>query len=358
MPSGLSAALAITDSKGTDKLTHTSQANKANLRLVEFLDESMELDVSRIESDGLRPGRVTRRQYIEGTRKAMGDLMYEFGPSLAQILQLKHAMGGYAFTAATATAPALHTITPGNLDDKFLNAWIRRPQVTGDPVNFIYTGVQVTNFEFMAEVNEYVKLTASTYARDLNKAVGGTSPVPNINFNATPSGGKIDTAFDYEDVAPFGYTDCTVKVDWNNIGTFSDIYVMNFSLSGDSSLKTDRFFIEPVRGDSGKPRVALENDFRVYTGSLNFGEYLDINYDRYLATQPNFQFQFTASNGLTGVDEQSLVLTLNGRLDKPDGPNVSGREILELDIPFTVFSGISDADAITFAIKGPDTDLT
>ena len=358
MPSGLSAALAITDrSDATTKLTQTAEAPKAQLRLVEFLDEGMELDVSRIESNGLRPGRVTRRQYIEGTRKIMGDLMYEWGPNTPLILLLKHCLGGYAFTAES-TDPALHRLTPGNLNDKFLNTWISRPQVEGDPINFLYSGVQVTSFEFTAEINEYCKLNASTYGRNLNNIQTGAGAVPDIDFDATPSGGKIDTAYDYEDQRPLSFTDCTAQVDWAGGTTYADIYIMGFTLNGDSALKTDRFFIEPVAGDSGKPRAALENDFRTYTGSLNFGEYLDSNYVRYLAAQPNFTLQFVASNGVAGVLERSITITLNGRLDKPEGPNVSGRELIELDIPFTLFSGTSDADAITVDVRGPDIDLS
>ena len=359
MPSGLSAALAITDrSTASTKLTQSAEAPKDQLRLVEFLDEGLELDVSRIESNGLRPGRVTRRQYIEGTRKIMGDLMHEWGPSTPLILILKHCFGGYSFTAADSTNAALHTITPGNLDDKFLNTWISRPQVEGDPIRFLYTGVQVTSFELTNEINEYCKLNATTYGRDLNNTQSGTGAVPDIDFDAVPASGKIDTAYDYETQRPLAYTDCTAKVDWTGGTTFAAIYIMGFTLNGDNALKTDRFFIEPTLGDSGKTRAALENDFRTYTGSLNFGEYLDSNYNRYLAAQPNFTLEFIASNGMTGTAERSITITLRGRLDKPSGPNVSGRELIELDIPFTLFSGTSDADAITVEIRGPDTDLS
>ena len=341
MPSGTTAAMAIATHKGSDALTQKgsgSAAGKGDYRWMEFLDESIALEKTWIESAGIRVGQRFRQRYAEGTQKIMGDLNVELSASIPNTILLSRALGGYSFTDGT---PDVHTITAGNLDSKFTNVWTARPQAgTTTYQNFEYRGMQVTNFEITADVNEYVKLMLSMCGHSLYHAAGlpESSAALGLNPTATPSGGNRDSAVDYPADQPFSYAECVVLAAWDD-GTINDtMYIEGFSLSGDNAMSTDRFFIESEFGESGKMRPALENDFRNYTGTLRFGEYVPANYNRYLAAKPTFKLRFTAQNSATAnANQRKIEITLRGRMDKPDGPNVTGPELVGLEVPFTLF---------------------
>lgn len=112
IPSGLSAQLGVAEETvyGTP-VTVT--------RFYEFTEETLDCQIDRIESAGLRSGvRVQRSdRWVPGKKAVAGDVTMELGDRSFG-LWLKHMMGGVVSEqpdAGTAPTVWLHTFTPGDL---------------------------------------------------------------------------------------------------------------------------------------------------------------------------------------------------------------------------------------------------
>ncbi len=288
-------------------------------RFAEFLDETLKLEIDRIESAGLRAGRRTLHTFATSTRRVTGDVNMEFGAEGSGLL-LDHMLGG---VSTAGSDPYTHTFTPGDMSDKSLTVQINRPGIDGTDRVFSYLGCKVTDWTFSAAVNDFLKLRLGFYGQDED------------------TGQSLATASYPGNFEPFVFTQGALTI----AGT--ELCVKSFTLDGDNALAVDRHFICAAQGD--KPKEPLESGIRSYSGSLT-ADFEDLtNYNRFVnGTEAAMVLTFDRA-----ADDRSLVITMNVRFDGST-PNVSGPELLEHTLEFVAGSGSNDATTITIALENGD----
>jgi hypothetical protein len=136
--SGLAAQLGLAESS-------TFGTYQTPTRFLEFNEESLEYQIERVESPGLRAGnRVLRTdRYAPGQKRVEGSITLEpatkgFG------LVLKHALGATSITTPSgATNARLHAHTLGDIYGTSLTVQVGRPDVSGTVQPFTYLGCRV-----------------------------------------------------------------------------------------------------------------------------------------------------------------------------------------------------------------------
>jgi hypothetical protein len=216
------------------------------VRFPEFVSEGITATYARVESNGLRPGRLYRSDtrfttYVEG---AEGDLEMEVG-SKGFGLFLKHMLGNIATTAGAVGEVNTHTATPGNLAGQSLTVQVGRPLFDGSSVQpFTYAGGKVTSWELSNsnDGNLMATLSMDFATEDVATALAAAS---------YPTG--LET---------FSWVGGLVTVG----GTQFD--VSDASVSGENSLKTDRRYLrnnpakkEQIGDDYRGGEFSLEADF-------------------------------------------------------------------------------------------------
>lgn len=273
-------------------------------RFTEFNSESITATYSRVESNGLRPGRRHRSDtrfttYIEGTA---GDIELEVGSKGFGIL-LKHMLGAIATTPGAVGEVNTHTATPGDLDGKSLTVQVGRPFYTGSTVQpFTYAGGKVTSWELS------------------NSNDGNLMATLSMDFATEDTATALAAASYPTGLETFSWVGGSVTVGG------AAFEVTEASVSGDNALKTDRRYL---RNNPAK-REQVENDYR--GGEFN----LTADFDS--LTQRNRAAAATAAGAMAEVrllwqgktlagtsTFPSLELVLNGRFDT-FAANVGGPE--------------------------------
>ena len=289
-------------------------------RFLEFVDESVHLEIERIESQGIRAARRTLHRWAPGVQRVIGDVNLEFGAEGSGLL-LEHMFGTVVSTSG-AGDPYVHTFAPADMAGRSMTIQFNRPDITGTDRVFSYTYVKVADWSFEAAVNEYLKLRLGLYgaAEDTGQSLASAS---------------YPTAFE-----PFVFTHGSITVG----GT--ELCVTNFTLNGDNGLKTDRHF---VCADGATPKEAIESGRRSYSGTMTADFESLTNYARFTGgTEAALVLTFDRA-----ADDRSLVITTNVRFDGST-PNVTGMETLEQSFDFVCTSGTSDAAVITVALENGD----
>lgn len=299
----------------------------APARFMDFLDEDISLEIDPIESNGLR-GRKTNHQWAQGARRVQGSVNMEVGPQGVGLL-LENLFGGAAVTTnpGGGTPEYQHVFNLGTFYDKSMTVQVGRPDDSGTIHPFSYVGCVISDFEFSIASTELLMLTFNVYGQD--EDTGQTA--------VTPS---------YSAYIPFTFKDGSLKITPAG-GSETDICVTDWSLAGDSAMRTDAYFICDA-DTAGKPRRGRENGLREYTGSFT-GDFEDMTWYNWFrnGTEGNMVMTFTAATG------EELEFDLNVRFDGST-PTVGGPEILEQAINYKVTSGTSDADAITVTLRNDD----
>jgi len=296
----------------------TFQTFVAPAEFHELISESLELDIVRVESEGIRTGRRLQHRWKPGTNSVTGDVETELHPIGCGLL-LKHIFGDPVTAGA---GPYTHTWSgPGTIDDRSLSVTVNRPTLAGADDVFAFTGCQITDWTIGAKIDEFVK------------------------FKTTMYGGKYDGAQSkgtatYPAGDPFVFTHASVSVGGAGLD------VESFELSGSTGLKTGRHRLSATNPEL--PRQSKESERHAITGTLDLGDHVAAEYDRFVAGT-DVAIVVTIDDGTA-----SLVFTLNARIDKPSGPNLSGPDLLSESIPFTVYHATSDASAIDVVLTNAD----
>lgn len=279
-------------------------------RFPEFTSESITASYARVESNGLRPGRLYRSDsrfttYIEG---AEGDLEMEVGSQGFGIF-LKHMLGSIATTAGAAGEVYTHTATPGSLTGKSLTVQVGRPFYDGSSVQpFTYSGGKVTAWELS------------------NSNDGNLMASLSMDFANEDTATALATASYPTGLETFSWVGGTVSIG----GASFD--VMEASVSGENSLKTDRRYL---RNNPAK-KEQIGDDYR--------GGEFSLTADFDSLAQRNRVASATAAGAIAEVRLKwegkslagtttypSLELVLNGRFDgfeaNVDGPQAVTQEV-------------------------------
>lgn len=300
-------------------------------RFDEFNSESITATYGRIESNGLRAGRLYRSAdrfttYIEG---AEGDIEMEVG-SKSFGFWLRQMLGGTPVTTGTATGYT-HTFTPGSLTGRSFTTQVGRPLYTDSAVQaFTYPGGKVTSWEL---TNSNDSNLIATLSCDFVDEITSTA----LAAATYPTG--IET---------FNWVGGSVTI----AGTQFD--VMECMVSGDNGLVTDRRYLR----NNARKKEQVGNDYR--TGEFSLTADFDglAQRDRVAAATAagataTTVLKWEAPTVIPGgAIKPALTVTINARFDE-FAANVGGPESItqELSGVYLGSSGLSvaytTADATT-----------
>lgn len=279
-------------------------------KFLEFVSESLALEINRLESAGLRSNRRTLAsgQWSAGTRSVSGDLEFELS-NVGQGLFWLHAMGA---SSTTGTGPYTHTYTPADLQTLFLTIQVGKPFVGGTVQPFTYTGCKIGGWEVSASAGDIARVTYNILGRDETTATA----LATATYPAT--------------YAPMTFVHGSMTLG----GAAVDI--REVTVTGDNGLKDDRYFL-----GTGLRKQPIESTWRNYTFSAEADfESLTI-YDRFRnGTEAALVLTFT-----NGAD----VFKITGNV-RTDGatPTVGGPDILAQSISGRfIASGATDGTAIS-----------
>lgn len=271
-------------------------------------------DIERLDSMGIRAGRVVTSSWKPGKQTISGSVEMElWNADIASLL--RHCFGS---VSTTGSNPYYHTFTPGVLTGLSMTMQAGKPDVGGTVRPFTWAGCKVSKWELKATAGELAMMSLDV--------VGMTETTGTALASAS-----YDSA-----LAPFTFANALLSIGGSQVDT-----VKSVSLTGDSNL-TDRF-----RLGSATSIEYLENGFRDYSGTLT-ADFEDLtHYNRFInGTEAALVLVFN-----NGTD--SLTVTTNVRFNG-ESPELAGPEILEQPLPFKCVSATSDASAITAVLVNTD----
>lgn len=273
--------------------------------------ESVQQEIQRLESAGIRAGRLTTHTWKPGQQTISGDIETELW-NLDIATVFNHMFG--SVTTATNSGQHDYTYTPGDLTGKTFTAQVGKPDIGGTVRPFTWAGCKVSSWSIGATAGEIATLTLSVVAQSETNGIALASA-------------SYDSALD-----PFVFTEGNLSI----AGTTNNT-VQSVELEGDNGL-TERF-----RLGSATSKEYLENALREYTGTATVDFESLTQYDRFLDGD-EAELKLTFDNST-----EKLVATLNVRFDG-EAPELSGVELLEQNVPFKAVSTTSDANAITVVL--------
>lgn len=286
-------------------------------RFLPLVSESLSNEIERLESEAIVAGRLTLDAdgWAPGGKSASGDLNLELYNAGIGLL-LEHALGA---VETTGTDPYTHEFTPALLFGKGLTVQIGRPGVAGTVHPFTYSGCKVASWELTAEVGSFARLTLSLVGKEETTA---TEALAEVSY---PAGLK-----------PFRFTHGTLSLGG------SAFKVKGATISGENALDTDRRFLGTDVIDE-----PIDNGLRTYGGNLT-AEFTDLTaYNRFVnGTTAALELAFT--NGT-----ETLTVAMGAVRFDGTTPQVGGREVLELPLPFKSVAA-SDAAALTITVVNGD----
>ena len=288
-------------------------------RFLPFASESLALDIERIEAEGIRAGRgvLHADDWYAGRRMVEGDFTTEAYDRSTAIL-FAQALGG---SATTGTGPTYtHTITPAvaSLFGRSMTIQVGRPDVGGTVRPFTYTGCKVQSLELSCAAGELAQLNVGIVGRNETTATA----------LATASYAASMRAFTFiQGAVTIGGSAANVK---------------SFTLNIENAYDTDRLFL-----GSDLMSEPIINGLTEITGTASMEFESLAQYERYSAGVATFAMVATFTAGA-----HSMTITLNVRAE-PTSVNVSGRDVLQLDLPFKAV-GTTDAAACTVVIVNAD----
>lgn len=272
----------------------------APTRFLEFLEESMKLDIERNESKGLRSGQRILRQdhWKAGKRGAAGSVSLEV-PNKGFGVFLKHMLGTIATT--TDGTGRIHTASLGDLFGDYMTMQFGRPDIAGTVQPFSYVGCKVVDWELTNSPDEYLICNLGIDARDESTSqalVAATAP------SAT-------------DI--FHWSECTVTVGG------SSFEPQSIAIKGTNGQKTDRHHL---RG-SGLKKEPIENEMREITVELDADFESLTAYNRYSAgTHVAVVSTWTSTLNYDTAKPFKVVVTINAARTDGDTPNIDGADLV------------------------------
>lgn len=288
-------------------------------RFTPLVSFSVAESIDRLESGGIVTGRrvLTSTQWAAGNVDISGDVGFELYQAGCG-LWFRHMFG--AVSTSDSNPYYAHTFTPGDLTDDHFTLQGGIPDVSGTVQPFTFTGCKITEWELAAKAGELVTVGVSVAGKSL---ATGTS-LASASFG-TGSG------------TPFTFKHASATIGGSSAN------VKEITLHGNNGLNVDRRFI-----GSEYRAEPLESEYREYTGDmlLEFESLTQMNLFRN-ATENALVLTISAGSSA------SLVVTTNVRYDGST-PELAGRGVTELKVPFKCVGSSTDASAITAVYTSTD----
>jgi hypothetical protein len=356
-------------------------------RFIPLVDESLALEIERLESEAVFPGRqvLDTLQWAPGEMAAGGDVGFELFDR-AVGLPLKHCFGTVN-TSGPVSSLYTHTFTPGDLSGIAFTAQRGVPDTGGTVRPFTYPGSKIASWEVACKEGENVTfgvtllsktevghltvadgvttngsptvtsatagfsqamigwpisgtgIPANSYIGAVNSATSislSSTPLANTPVNATATGSALALTIGIAlaaasmpaGIIPMQYRYASLTL------AGSTQKVMAASIKGDNKLEERRFL---GQGTTDEP---FAEDRREYTGELECEFESVTAYNRFVnGAEAALVLAFATPGG------RSLTFTCNVRFDGAS-PESSGRKRSTLKLPFKCI-GSTDAAAIT-----------
>lgn len=276
-------------------------------RFLEFTDESLKLNVDRIESAALRTGtNVLRTDHWAANKKGVaGDVNWEVCQTGYGLL-LKHMFGTSVISTPTnGVLTRDHTYTFSDLyQARSLTMQLGVPDTNGTVNPFTYKGCKIAAWELSSAVDGMLMLKTTLDAQDEDQSTGlASASYPSNLIPLTFVGGTISNS---------------------SLGNWS---VRNLAVSADRGLKQDRYFIrnstlkkEPINNAFMSLGVQVEAEMES-TAAYNL--YVNGTNSSITATWVGAQIE-----AVTPTYFYQLSLTIpNVRFDG-ESPDVSGPDVV------------------------------
>lgn len=308
--SGLAAQLGLAESS-------TFGTFQTPTRFLEFNEESIEYQIERVESPGLRASnRVLRTdRYAPGQKRVEGSITLEpatkgFG------MVLKHALGSASIsTPSGATNARLHAHTLGDIYGTSLTVQVGRPDVSGTVQPFTYLGCRVDTLSLTSSVDELLVAEVGIVGQDETRA----------QSLATATYPTTGSAAAYEQ---FYWTQGVISIAGSAVAVVTD-----FEIELNNNLKSDRYFLGGAT--MSEPILAGMTEI---TGSVTV-EFLNLTaYERFVNnTQVALNAKWTAATLIEGSTYPYLEVDIpKVRFDGAANPQVGGPDVLTHELPFKV----------------------
>ena len=315
--SGLAAQLGLAESS-------TFGTYQTPTRFLEFVEESLEYQIERVESPGLRANnRVLRTdRYAPGQKRVEGSITLEpatkgFG------LVLKHALGTASIsTPSGATNARLHAHTLGDIYGTSLTVQVGRPDSSGTVQPFSFLGCRADTLSFTSSVDEILQCELGLVGQDMTTA----------QSLATATYPTTGSAASYEQ---FYWTQGVISLGGSSVAVVTD-----FEMEINNNLKSDRYFLGGAT--MSEPILAGMTEI---TGTITV-EFLNLTaYNRFVNnTQAAINAKWTAATAIESTTFPYIEIDIpKARFDGPADPAVGGPDVLTQEIPFKVLNDGTNA---------------
>jgi len=284
-------------------------------RRYEIVSESLARQNTILESQGISGRAVTLRRgarRVISARMGSGDVVMELAEN-GMGRWFEHMIGSTPGSPAQQDGSDAYMQTHqfGSLTSKSLTVQKSLRDGAGTEVEaFTYHGCKVVSWEITCNVDAIPQLTVSLDAEDVDTSTASTT----LLQLPEPTGGL------------FTFLGGSLLIAGSPVAR-----VLEASVSGDNSLKTDSFFI----GSNGLKAEPEVNDFRTITGNLR-AEFTDptVFYDRFTAdTGVELILSFVGSP-IDGSHNYECTITVPQVHFTGDTPVVSGPQLVEQTVPF------------------------
>lgn len=288
-------------------------------RFLEFIEESLEYQIERVESPGLRANnRVLRTdRYAPGQKRVEGSVTLEPATKGFGMI-LKHALGSASIsTPSGATNARLHAHTLGDIYGTSLTVQVGRPDTSGTVQPFSFLGCRVDSINFTSSVDEILQSEVSLVGQDMTTS----------QSLATATYPTTGSAAAYEQ---FYWTQGVISVGGSSVAVITD-----FEMEINNSLKSDRYFLGGAT--MSEPIIAGMTEI---TGTITM-EFLNLTaYQRFTAnTQAAINAKWTAATAIESTTFPYLEIDIpKARFDSGGDPQVGGPDVLTQEIPFKVLN--------------------
>lgn len=303
-------------------------------KFAEFNNESIAVEVGRVESAGIRAGQRAMRSdrripYIMGASGSfeIDVLSKGFG------FWLKHMLGTVATTGPAETSVYTHTGTLGTLTGDFFTLQVGVPQIGGGSITpKTCHGGKIKSWELTCAAGETLKFKADCDFEDLEHSTA------------------LATASYFTAMEPLTFIGGVATIG----GTSTDI--TDFSVKCDNNLKVDRRYLRT----SALKKEPVEAGMRAITAEMTLDFDSLTNQNRVLsATAAGAQANvvlFAQGVGTIGTTLRPRVtITMPGFMFDGDTPTVSGPDIVPQTLKGVALStNATGDDAISVAYQTVD----
>lgn len=281
-------------------------------RFLEFVSESIQMTVERVESQALRSSNRTLRsgRWVTGKRSITGEVVFEVADR-GFALPLAYAFGGGTWAVTTpsgGTNSRDFTIQQTLNYGRAMTMQIGRPDTAGTVNAFSYLGVKCTEASLSSDVDGLLQLSMTIAAHD--EATG-------------------------QSLASASYPSTQLLLSWVG-GTFSlagaALDVKNMTFSVNHGLNTDRYL---QRGTGGTlMKEPIEAAMAEVSGSFVVEFESLTQYNRYVnGTEASLAGTWQGTT-IEGSLSYELAVTVHATRFDGETPNVGGPDILEMTVPF------------------------